>query len=131
MVGSYTVRQVSDLICLKTQWLWLKFGKFTKELEGLIFAAQEQAISTNVMKSRIYRLPSPPNCCLCGISDETVDHLTSCCLFLVQREYKKRHDRIASFVHWHLMKINGFTVCDVWWNHQPCDIVKYYGTFHL
>ena len=49
------LRQVSDLICSKTQWLWLKFGKFTKELEGLIFAAQEQALSTNVMESRIYR----------------------------------------------------------------------------
>ena len=56
------LRQVSDLICPKTQWLWLKFGKFTKKLEGLIFAAQEQALSTNAMKSSIYRLPSPPNC---------------------------------------------------------------------
>ena len=71
------------------------------------------------MKSRIYRLPSPPNCRLCGISDETVDHPTSCCSFLIHREYRKRHDRIASLVHWHLMKMNGFTVCNVRWNHQP------------
>jgi len=34
------------LIC-KSQWYWLKSGKFIKEWEGLIFAAQEQALSTN------------------------------------------------------------------------------------
>ena len=113
------LRQTSDLTCPKTQWCWLKSGKFTKELEGLIFAAQEQALSTNAIRSSIYMLPSSPTCRLCGVSDETVDHLTSCCSFLVQREYKKRHDKVASMLHWHLMRMNGFIVSDVWWKHLP------------
>jgi len=36
--------------------------------------------------------------------DETIEHLVSSCLYLVQREYKRRHDCIASLVHYTLAK---------------------------
>jgi len=75
------LRQVSDVSCPKTQWAWLKFGKITKEMKGLIFAAQEQALSTKAIQSNIYMLSTASNCRLCGVSDEIVDHLTSCCSF--------------------------------------------------
>jgi len=52
---------------------------------------------------------------ICGGADETIDHLVSCCPVLVQREYKLRHDRVASHVriHWMLTKQAGFPVMDV------------------
>ena len=34
-------------------WLWLKNGKLKKETEGLIIAAQDQALRTNSIKNRI------------------------------------------------------------------------------
>ena len=77
-------------------------------------------------------LPTAPTCRLCGSANETVDHLTSCCTFLVQREYRKRHDKVASLIHWHIMKLNGFSVSEDWWSHLP-DVmisVNYYGTLH-
>ena len=61
---------------------------------------------------------------LCGRSEETVDHLVSCCPFLAQREYKQRHDKIAELVHWQLLKMVGFNVCSDWWQHSPENVHK-------
>ena len=59
-------------------------------------AAQEQAFTTNVMKSQIFH---PSLCCCCHSADETIDHLISSCTFLVQSHYKKRHDVVTSYMH--------------------------------
>ena len=61
-------------------------------MEGLLFAAQEQALSTNAIKAHIYHSQCSARCRLCGGADETIDHLVSCCPVLVQWEYKPRHD---------------------------------------
>ena len=41
-------------------WAWPKVGK--KETEGLIFAAQEQALQTNVMKAKIQGITANSKC---------------------------------------------------------------------
>ena len=88
-------------------------------MEGIIFAAQEQVLSTNAIKAHIYKMLCSPRCRLCRTSDETIDHLISSCAFLAQREYKSRHDRIASLVHYTRAKQAGFTVSDLWWRYSP------------
>ena len=108
------IREISDQICVKSQRLWLRFGNFTKEIKGLVFAAQEQALSTNAVKAHIYKSPCSARYQLCGSFDETIDHLVSCCSFLTQKEYKNRHDRVASHVHRMLAKQAGFPVRDLW-----------------
>jgi len=30
------LREITDKICVKSQWLWLRTGNFTKEMEGLV-----------------------------------------------------------------------------------------------
>jgi len=37
----------------------------------------------------------------------------------IATEYKKRHDKVASLIHWDLMKITEFPVSNVWWLHLP------------
>ena len=61
------LREITDKICVKSQWLWLWKGNFTKEMEGFVFAAQEQALSTNSIKAHIYKMPCSPKCRLCGM----------------------------------------------------------------
>jgi len=51
------------------------------------------------VKSQIFHLPVFSLCCLCHSTDETIDHLISSCSFLVQSQYKKRHDVVASYIH--------------------------------
>ena len=58
-------------------------------MEGLVFAAQEQALSTDSIKAHIYKMPCSFKCRLCGVADETVNHLISSCFFVVHVNIKE------------------------------------------
>ena len=46
-------------------------------------------------------------CRLCKEKEETVSHIVSECSKIAQTEYKKRHDRVATTIHWALCKKYG------------------------
>ena len=66
-----------------------------KETEGMLFAAQEQALRTNSIKAKIDKQPVSLKCRLCGTEEETVIHLASGCHKLVLKQYKRRHDNFS------------------------------------
>eukprot|EP00112_Aurelia_sp_Birch-Aquarium-sp1_P017310 Seg3997.2 transcript_id=Seg3997.2/GoldUCD/mRNA.D3Y31 product="hypothetical protein" protein_id=Seg3997.2/GoldUCD/D3Y31 len=86
---------------------WLRNGFLKKETEGLILAAQEQALRTSSIKHSIDKTSGTPLCRLCGDSTETVRHIVSGCKKLAQREYRKRHDNVALRVHWEICRKYG------------------------
>ena len=45
------------------------------ETESLIFAAQEQAIRTNVIKGKIDKSQEQTKCRMCSRADETINHM--------------------------------------------------------
>ena len=47
----------TESISSEGSWLWLKIGKMKKETEGLLIATQDQALRTNVIKTRIDKRP--------------------------------------------------------------------------
>jgi len=53
-------RETATHVDNKWQWVWLKSS--APEVEGYIFAAQEQAITTNVMNNKIFKFPVSPLC---------------------------------------------------------------------
>ena len=55
---------------------------------------------------------------MCGARDETVMHILSECEKLAQGEYKKRHDRVASIIHWELCALHGFQRSKNWFEHR-------------
>ena len=65
------VQQTSD-VAGEESWRWLRNGFLKKETEGLIPAAQEQALRTNSIKHSIDKTSQTPLCRLCGESTETV-----------------------------------------------------------
>ncbi|XP_068738999.1 uncharacterized protein [Montipora capricornis] len=84
-------------------WGWLKRGILKKETEGLLTAAQDQALRTNSIKNRIDKEDVSPMCRLCGEREETVSHIVAECKKLAQREYKMwRHDKVGQVIHWKL-----------------------------
>ena len=53
-------RETATHVDNKWQWSWLKFSRLSSEVEGILLAAQEQAITTNVMSGKIFKLPVSP-----------------------------------------------------------------------
>ena len=68
-------------------WEWMKKSDLKVETEALIFAAQEQALRTNVVKCNIDKTGSGPLCTSFGEKNETVTHLVYGCKVLAQKEY--------------------------------------------
>ena len=78
---------------------WTQNGTLKRETESLIFAAQEQAIQTDVIQGRINKSQEQTKCRMCSRIDETINYIVRECPKLAQRAYKKRYDWIGSCIH--------------------------------
>ena len=96
-------RQIENF-SLKKSWQWLKRGCLKRQTESLLKAAQDQALGTNYRKARIERSRESAKCRMCKEKDETVTHLVSECSKLAQKEYKRRHDKVATAVQLSILK---------------------------
>ena len=54
---------------------------------------------------------------MCGERGETVQHIICECKKLAQREYKRRHDTVAKFVHWELCEKHNLERKEKWYEH--------------
>ena len=67
----------TEEVASSKSWEWLRRGELKKETEGLITAAQDQSLRTNVMKARIEKSHVSPMCRMCNAAEETVFHIVS------------------------------------------------------
>ena len=67
-------RLINNISRHKT-WNWLRKGNFKRETESLLIAAQNNAIRTNHIKTRIDKTQQNSKCRLCGDRDETINHI--------------------------------------------------------
>ena len=93
---------MSDVADCEKSWLWLRRSDPKCETEALICAVQEQALRTNYVKCKIDKSIESPMCRMCKERGESVYHVISECKELAQREYKRRHDGVARYLHWEL-----------------------------
>ena len=77
-------RQTAELIyaCVEGGNKWLHTAHLRPETESFTYAAQEQALATNVMKSKVWRNGGTGLCRLCCKHDETIMHIVSGCEIL-------------------------------------------------
>ena len=94
-------------------WEWLHRSDLKRETEGLIVAAQDQALRTKWIKNQIDKDGTQPSCRLCHHRDETIDHVLSGCTKLAQQDYKARHDKVAAALHWNLCNITSSGITTV------------------
>ena len=88
---------------------WLKKGMLKEETEGMLMAAQDQALGTNAIRIRIDKQNVSPACRMCGKRDETIAHIVAECEKLAQNQYKKwLHDRVGKVIRWELCRKYGF-----------------------
>jgi len=121
--GQY-VRDTKDVVNTEWSYKWLKTSGLKRETEALIMAAQEQSLRTNSIKAKIDKTIQSDRCRMCSKAQETADHVVSGCEKLAQREYKRRHDRIASLAHWTIAKKEGFEVKPQWYKHVATSVLE-------
>ena len=119
-----------------SSWNWLHQQNLKKETEGLIVAAQDQALRTNYVKKMIDKTDVNPTCRLCYKRNETIDHIISGCEKLAQNEYKKRHDKVAAIIHWNMCRNHNFDYNERWYEHRAekvleNDNIKILWDFHI
>ena len=117
------LRETKDLASSDT-WQWLQRGELKKETEGMIMAAQDQALRTRYIQRAIDGANISPKCRKCHDKNETINHITSECSALAQSQYKKRHDTVARTVHWSLCKKYQMPCSNKWYEHQPESVTE-------
>ena len=117
------LRQTKNLSYNDT-WQWLQRGELKKEKEGMIMAAQDQAIRTRYILGATDETYISPKCRKCNQKDETINHIASECPALAQNQYKKRHDTVARAVHWNLWNKYQMPSSNKWYEHQPQSVTE-------
>ena len=79
-----------------------------KETESSLMATQDQTLATKACRVTILKQQGSEECRICNEREETVMNILSKFSKLAQAEYKKRHDKVATMVHWKLCSKYGF-----------------------
>ena len=86
---------------------WVPNSNLKPASESTIFAIQEQAISTNYIKTHIHKTCDNDICRLCKSFPETIYHITAGCPELAPNVYTTRHNNVANYVYIELLLFTG------------------------
>ena len=121
--GQY-LQDIKDKTDNYITWSWLKNGEIKKETESFLIAAQDQALRTNAIKAKIDKVTEDSKCRLCKEKDETIDYLISSCSKIAKTDYKERHNKVASMLHWNLCKKYHLPVSKKWLEHNVEKVLQ-------
>lgn len=124
MHGQFPRLADQDFVDKKATFSWLQSASLKGPTEAFLLAAQDQALRTRYYEARIMRRAVSSRCRLCNKCDEYIDHIIAGCSYLAPTLYLERHNRIASYLHWNILKSMGSDVCDLWYQHQPLTVVE-------
>jgi len=122
MHGQY-IRETEDITSKET-WDWLNTAELKRETEATIVAAQDQAITTKYTRAKIYGTNDDPMCRLCNQKPETINHIVGECPKIALTAYKKRHDKVATALHWDICRQHNIPTSKAWYNHVPMKVTE-------
>ena len=102
---------------------WLR-SDIKGETEGLLIAAQDQALYTRNYQKHIVGKEIDSRCRMCYKESETIDHIISGCEVLAKAEYVDRHNKAAAYLHWNICNDLGIRTSDKWYDHQPDTVTN-------
>ena len=105
-------------------YIWLKSSKLPPATEGLVVAAQAQALRTWYYEYNILHPDVSPTCRLCSVGLETVDHIVVDYSALAPMDYTDRHNEVASIIHWDICSHFGLPVESRWYRHHTDKLVE-------
>ena len=88
--------------------------------EGLITAAQDQALNTRYYSKHIIKQGTTGICRMCHTQPATVEHIISGCQTLAADQYLNQHNQVAAQLHLDICKHYGIKVeAECWYQHKP------------
>ena len=103
---------------------WLKAANLPGATEGLVVAAQDQALRIRYYEHHILHRDVSPTCRVCSAGLETVDHIVAGCSPMAPTDYTDRHNQVASIIHWNICRHFQVPVECRWYRHQPDRLVE-------
>ena len=103
---------------------YLKAANLLGANEGLVVAAQDQALRTRYYEHHILDRDVSPTCRVCSAGLKAVDHIVAGCSAMAPTNYTDRHNQVASIIHWHICRHFQVPVESRWYRHQPDRLVE-------
>ena len=124
MHGQYRRLTEQSPVDTKETFGWLKAANLPGATEGLVVAAQDQALRTRYYEHHILHRDVSPTCRVCSAGLETVDHVVAGCSAMAPTDYTDRHNQVASIIHWNICRHFRVPVERRWYRHQPDRLVE-------
>ena len=93
-------------------------GNFKRKTESFLIAAQNNAIWTYHIRTRIDKVQQNSKCRFSGERDEVINHIISESRKLAQKEYKTRHNWLNKVINSELWKKLKFAHTNRWYMHN-------------
>ena len=120
MQGKFPNYLNKDHVDVELSFEWMKHTGLKGETEGLITAAQDQALNTRYYDKHIIKQGTTDRCRMCHTQPETVEHLISGCQTLAEDQYCNRHNQVAAQLHLDICRHYGIKVeAECWYQHKP------------
>ena len=124
MHGQYHRLTEQPPVDMKESYGWLKAANLAAAAEGLVVAAQDQALRTRYYERKILHHDVSRTCRMCSVGMETVDYIVAGCSALAPTDCTDRHNQVASIIYWDVCHHFSFPVESRWYRHQPDRLVE-------
>ena len=120
MHGKFPNYLDNDHVDVELSFKWMKHTALKGETEGLITAAQDQALNTRYYSKHIIKQGTTDRCRMCHTHPETVEHIISGCQTLAADQYLNRHNQVAAQLYLDICRHYGIKVeAECWYQHKP------------
>ena len=120
MHGKFPNYLDKDHVDVELSFKWMKHTRLKGETEGLITAAQDQALNTRYCSKHTTKQGTTDRCRMCHTQPETVEHILSGCQTLAADQYLNRHNQVAAQLHLDICRHYDIKVeAECWYQHKP------------
>ena len=120
MHGKFLSYLDKDHVDIELSFKWKKHTELKGGTEGLITAAQDQALNTRYYNKHIIKQGTTDRCRMGHTQPQNVEYIIAGYQILAAGQYFNRHNQVAAQLHMDIWKHYGIKVeAECWYQHKP------------